>query len=110
MSTSPGSLKTWAGFLLGMAAGLVSSPCTAPVMGVLLTYVATTRNLFQGGALLFVFAFGQGAVLIAVGTFSGLLASIPVSGQWMEKIKTILGLFMVGLAEYFFFRAGTMFF
>jgi len=97
-------------FLLGMASGLIASPCTAPVMGVLLTYVATTQNLFLGGSLLFVYAFGQGAILLAVGTFSGLIASIPVSGGWTERIKTVLGLFMVGLAEYFFIQAGKMFF
>ncbi len=96
-------------FMLGLASGLVSSPCTAPVLGVLLTYVATTRNLLLGGSLLFVFAFGMGAILLVVGTFSGLLVSIPRSGRWTVAMKTILALFMIGLAEYFFIQAGKMF-
>ena len=33
-------------FLLGIVSGFVAGPCTAPVMGVLLAYVATTRDLF----------------------------------------------------------------
>ena len=96
-------------FLIGMASGLVAGPCTAPVLGVLLAYVASTGSLTLGAALLFVFAFGMGILLIAVGTFSGLLAAMPRSGAWMVTIKKILGFFMIALAEYFFIQAGKMF-
>lgn len=96
-------------FLIGMTSGLVAGPCTAPVLGVLLAYVASTQNMFLGGSLLFVFAFGMGAILLVVGTFSGVLATIPRSGQWMVKIKKILGGAMLVLAQYFFVRAGMMF-
>ncbi len=109
-SFSPGGssrLRGWTGvFLFGLTSGLVAGPCTAPILGVLLTYVASTGNLLQGGLLLFVFAFGMGAILLVVGTFSGLLSAIPRSGTWMVKIKKLLGLAMLVLAEYFFIRAG----
>ena len=68
-----------------------------------------TNEIAAGGALLFVFAFGMGAVLLAVGTFSGLMTSIPRSGPWMVKIKKVLGLFMIVLAQYFLVKAGMMF-
>ncbi|NOQ46699.1 MAG: cytochrome C biogenesis protein [Desulfobulbaceae bacterium] len=96
-------------FLVGMASGLVAGPCTAPVLGVLLAYVASTRNMILGGSLLFVFAFGMGAILLVVGTFSGLMTAIPRSGRWMVGIKKMLGLFMIGLAEFFLVKAGMMF-
>src|SRR5262249_14677871 len=41
--------------LMGVAAGFVAAPCTAPVLGVLLTYVGQTGNVAWGGSLLFVF-------------------------------------------------------
>ena len=96
-------------FLVGIFSGFVAGPCTAPVLGVLLAYVASTRDIILGGLLLFVFAFGMGAILLAVGTFSGLMASIPRSGNWMVKIKKVMGLLMIILAEYFLVRAGIMF-
>jgi len=95
-------------FLIGAAAGFVAAPCTAPVLGVLLAYVASTQDLLLGGSLLFVFAFGLGALLILVGTFSGLLASLPRSGEWMVKIKKMFGLFMIGLGEYFLIKMGEL--
>ena len=96
-------------FLVGLLSGFVAGPCTAPVLGVLLSYVASTGDLLLGGTLLFVFAFGMGAILLAVGTFSGLLASIPRSGTWMVKIKKSMGIAMIILAEYFLVKAGMMF-
>lgn len=96
-------------FLIGIFSGFVAGPCTAPVLGVLLAYVASTRDMVMGGLLLFVFAFGMGAILLAVGTFSGLMASIPRSGGWMVTIKKAMGFLMVILAEYFLVKAGMMF-
>lgn len=95
-------------FLLGIASGFVAGPCTAPVMGVLLAYVATTGNTFLGASLLFAFALGMGLLLMIVGTFSGVLASLPRSGEWMVKIKKLLGIFMIGLGEYFLIKMGQL--
>jgi thiol:disulfide interchange protein DsbD len=97
-------------FVLGSASGLVASPCTAPVLGVLLTYVATEQNVVLGGMLLFIFSIGLGLILIGVGTFSGLLTSLPRPGQWMVWIKKGLGLAMIGLGEYFLIQAGKLMF
>lgn len=96
-------------FGLGLSSGLVAGPCTAPVLGVLLAYVASTGNAFLGGSLLFVFALGMGILLIVVGTFSGLMAAMPRSGNWMVHIKKGLGWLMIILAEYFLIQAGMLF-
>ncbi len=96
-------------FLVGILSGFVAGPCTAPVLGMLLAYVASTHDMVLGGALLFVFAFGMGGILLIVGTFSGVLATIPRSGNWMVIIKKSMGVLMVILAEYFLVKAGMMF-
>ncbi|MFH0822483.1 MAG: cytochrome c biogenesis protein CcdA [Pseudomonadota bacterium] len=97
-------------FVMGLASGFVAGPCTAPVMGVLLAYVATTRDILFGGALLFVFALGMSVLLVAVGTFSGLVAALPRSGEWMVKIKKVMGFFMIALGEYFLVKTGQLLF
>jgi len=97
-------------FLAGISSALVAGPCTTPVLGTLLAYTASTRSLLAGGMLLFAFSLGMGALLLGVGTFSSFLASIPRSGEWMVKIKKGMGVLMLGLAEYFFIKAGTLFF
>lgn len=95
-------------FLLGAVSGFVIGPCTAPVLAVLLGYVAMQTNLLLGWGLLFVFAFGMGTLLIILGTFAGLISSLPQSGKWMTKIKFVFGLILIGAGEYFLYTAGTL--
>lgn len=95
-------------FLLGMASGFVIGPCTAPALGVLLGFVALKTNVIMGIGLLFVFALGMGTLLILVGTFAGLIASLPRSGSWMTIITKVFGIILIGAAEYFLYTAGTL--
>jgi cytochrome c-type biogenesis protein len=95
-------------FLMGTVSGVVTGPCTAPALAVLLGYVAVKTNLLLGMSLLFVFALGMGTLLIIVGTFAGVIASLPKSGKWMTKIKTVFGLILIGAAEYFLYTAGVL--
>lgn len=95
-------------FLIGAVSGVVISPCTAPVLAVLLGYVAVKTNFLLGMSLLFVFAFGMGTLLIIAGTFAGVIAALPRSGAWMTKIKFISGLILIGAAEYFLYIAGQL--
>lgn len=96
-------------FLAGLSSALVAGPCTTPVLGTLLAYTASSQNILLGGLLLFTFSLGMGALLVGVGTFSSFLTALPKSGPWLVTIKKILGLLMLGLAQYFFVKAGTLF-
>ncbi len=95
-------------FLVGAASGLIMGPCTAPVLAVLLGYVATRQNFYYAMSLLFVFAFGMGTLLMILGTFAGLLANLPKSGPWMAKISHLFGWIMFAAGEYFLIQAGML--
>jgi len=95
-------------FLIGATSGIIIGPCTAPVLAVLLGFVAVRTNLLLGMSLLFVFAFGMGTLLIITGTFAGLIAALPRSGKWMTKITHIFGWILIGAGEYFLYTAGTL--
>jgi thiol:disulfide interchange protein DsbD len=94
--------------LIGMASGLVVGPCTAPPLAVILAYVATKQNLLFGMALLFVFALGMGLLLILLGTFTGLLTSLPRAGTWLERIKKVFGWMLLLVGEYFLITMGKL--
>lgn len=93
-------------FLLGLTSGLIIGPCTAPVLGTTLVYVATKQNLLYGIFLLFSFAYGMGALLILAGTFSGLLLNMPKSGKWMYTVEKIGGILLILAGEYFLINMG----
>lgn len=92
--------------LIGAASGLVVGPCTAPALGAALAYVGAKGNVFFGTSVLFVFALGMGALMIALGTFSGALAAMPRSGAWMVRVKKAFGIIMIVIAQYFLLQAG----
>jgi thiol:disulfide interchange protein DsbD len=92
--------------ILGGASALVVSTCTTPILGVLLALVAAKRQIELGVGMLFSFSIGLGTLVIAVGTFTGLLASLPRSGKWMLRVQKIFGLLMIIVAEYFLIKTG----
>ena len=93
-------------FLMGASSGFVAAPCTVPVLGTLLAFVAQRGNLLFGVSLLFVFALGLGFLLILLGTFTGLLASLPKSGPWLVRMQQAFGILLLLVAEYFLIQAG----
>ncbi len=91
---------------LGGASALVVSTCTTPILGVLLTFVATQHHIAWGIGMLFAFSYGLGSLVIIVGTFTGLLTSLPRSGIWMLRIQRAFGVLMILAAEYFLIKTG----
>jgi cytochrome c-type biogenesis protein len=94
--------------LLGGASALVISTCTTPILGVLLAIVATQQNILWGMGMLFAFSYGIGSLVIVIGTFTGLLTSLPRSGIWMRRIQKSFGVLMILAAEYFFIKTGEL--
>jgi thiol:disulfide interchange protein DsbD len=94
--------------VMGMASGLVAAPCTAPVLGTLLIYVGSSGSVFYGASLLFTFAFGLGFLLLILGTFAGVLTSLPKAGAWMVTVKKAFGLGMILVGEYFLIKMGRL--
>jgi thiol:disulfide interchange protein DsbD len=88
-------------FLLGLVAGVVASPCVGPVLVAMLAYVAASGKAWLGFAIFFVFALGLGVLFVVLGTFTGLLAGMPRSGNWMIGVKIVFGLVFLGVAIYY---------
>jgi thiol:disulfide interchange protein DsbD len=114
----PTQVREWAGrfggnsiagvFALGATSGLVAAPCGAPAFAAVLTFVSTTGSAVLGFLYLFVFSLGLTALLAIVGLSSGGLAALPRSGRWTNAIKRAGGILLLGMAEYYFVRTGSV--
>lgn len=107
-SSTGGTKDVFAAFVFGGISALIAGPCTTPVIGSLLTYVASKQNIMLGFSMLFSFALGLGFLLLLVGTFTGLISSLPKSGGWMTTVKKGFGFFMIFIGEYFVLKAGQL--
>lgn len=93
-------------FVMGLVAGVVASPCSTPVLsGITLTIVAGNVGWAKGAALMGMFSAGLGLPFLVLGTFSGLLTSLPKSGNWMNTVKYVMGLGLIVGGYYFFEKA-----
>ena len=91
-------------FILGLSSGLVASPCLTPVLGSILAYLATRKNLFYGATLWFSFAWGMGFILILIGISSSLiLVSFPKKGKWMLYTKKACAWILIVVGAYFIY-------
>lgn len=88
-------------FAMGTVVGIIAAPCTGPMLGAVLSYVATTGNAFLGFWLMLTYAIGMGLLFILIGTFSGLISSLPQSGGWMYVLENIFGVVIIAMALYF---------
>lgn len=88
-------------FFMGLTMGIVAAPCIGPFVLGLVTYVAKIGDVTQGFLLFFFLAVGLGTPYFILALFSGKLKSLPRAGMWMEGIKHIFGVIMIGMAIYF---------
>jgi thioredoxin:protein disulfide reductase len=82
--------------VMGCLSTLIVSPCvTAPLIGAL-SYIGKTGNAVLGGTALFTMGLGMGIPLMIIGTLGG--EFLPKAGPWMNTIKAIFGVLLLGVA------------
>ena len=95
-------------FLLGLLFGVVSSPCAVPILAVLLAFVAEKGNVLYGGFLLFIYALGHSALVLAAGTSVGAAKSL-LESRGLRRAHAVLqkaaGVLIIGVGAYFLFRS-----
>ncbi len=88
-------------FFMGLTMGIVAAPCIGPFVLGLVTYTAAKADPFFGFLLFFVLAVGLGTPYLFLAIFSGKIKNLPRAGEWMDAVKHIFGLILIGMAIYF---------
>jgi len=84
--------------VMGLLSALIVGPCVAPPLAGALIYIGQSGDAVLGGMALFAMSLGMGAPLIAIGTSAGKL--LPRAGGWMDAVKAVFGVVMLGVAIY----------
>ncbi len=95
--------------LLGLLFGLVCTPCAAPILVVLLTYLAGSgASVAYGGLLLMVYALGHSVLILIAGTSMGAARKIIESKRMTratDTMRRIAGAFIVLIGVFFAYQA-----
>ncbi len=92
-----GRQGTWIGAsLAGVFSTLLVSPCVSAPLAGSLVYISGTGDVVVGGLSLFALGLGMGTPLFIVG--AGGASLLPKAGAWMNGIKAVFGVLMLGVA------------
>lgn len=87
------------GFVLGLTLGIVWTPCAGPVLGTILTLLATAPDPRQAAWLLVCYALGAGAPMLGV-AYGGQFAAERVRrvARWLPALQRLFGLLVIAVA------------
>jgi cytochrome c biogenesis protein CcdA len=97
------------GFLLGTTLGLVWTPCAGPVLGSILTLLATQMDLNWAALLVVFYAIGAALPMLAIG-YGGQYAAQHVRriAPYMQRLQQGFGVLVVGFAVAMYFQYDTL--
>jgi thiol:disulfide interchange protein len=89
----------WGDFFRGVFATILATPCSGPFLGAVLAWSITQ----SAGVIFAVYgAVGTGMSFpyILLSSFPALARFIPAPGKWMQVVKVMMGILLVGFAAY----------
>jgi cytochrome c-type biogenesis protein len=107
--TSASRQGVFGGFVLGATLGLVWTPCAGPVLGSILTVVATSKDTAWAGTLLVVYAIGAAVPMFLI-AYGGQAVTGRVRGlaRFAPKLQQGFGVVVIGFALASYFQYDTL--
>ena len=90
--------------LLGIAFALAGTPCSTPILAGIMVFAAMGKNLLVSVGMLFLFAIGQGLILIIAGLFTSEIKNIKKFSKHTDKLIKISGYLLILVGLYLFYK------
>ena len=93
------------GFILGMTLGIIWTPCAGPVLGAILTLIATQHNLSRAGVLLLAYAVGAGVPMLVIAYGSQVITTkVRAIAKYSHQLQQVFGVLIILLAVGMYFQ------
>lgn len=90
--------------LLGITFALAGTPCSTPILAGIMAFAAMGKNILLAILMLFLFALGQGIILILAGFFTSSLKNIKTFSKYTEALLKISGILLIGVSFYMYWK------
>ncbi len=90
--------------LLGIAFALAGTPCSTPILAGIMVFAAMGKNLAAAVIMLFLFAIGQGLILIIAGLFTSTFKNIKKFSNITDKFVKFSGWLIILVAIYLYYK------
>lgn len=90
--------------LLGITFALVGTPCSTPILAGIMAFAAIGKNLLLAIIMLFLFAIGQGVILIVAGLFTSSLKNLRALSNFTEILLKISGFLLILVSIFLYLK------
>lgn len=90
--------------LLGITFALAGTPCSTPILAGIMAFAAIGKNLALAILMLFLFALGQGVILILAGLFTSSLKNMQTLAKYTEKLLKVSGILLIAVAGFLYWK------
>lgn len=90
--------------LLGIVFALAGTPCSTPILAGIMAFAAMGKNLLAAILMLFLFALGQGLILIIAGIFTSSLKNLKKLSGFTNTLMKISGILLILVSIYLFYK------
>lgn len=90
--------------ILGATFALAGTPCSTPILAGIIAFAAIGKNLLLAILMLFLFAIGQGVILILAGLFTSSLKNMKLLANFTEILLKISGILLIIVSIYLFWK------
>ena len=90
--------------LLGITFALAGTPCSTPILAGIMAFAAIGKNLIAAVLMLFLFAIGQGLILIIAGIFTSSIKNLKKLSRFTDVLMKISGILLIGVAIYLYYK------
>jgi cytochrome c-type biogenesis protein len=90
--------------LLGMTFALAGTPCSTPILAGIMAFATMGKSIYMAVLMLFLFALGQGVILILAGLFTSSVKNLKSLSYFSEGLLKFSGLMLIGVAIYLYWK------
>ncbi len=90
--------------LLGIVFALAGTPCSTPILAGIMAFAAIGKNLLAAVIMLFLFALGQGLILIIAGLFTSSVKNLKMVSHYTNGLMKFSGALLILVAIYLYFK------
>lgn len=90
--------------LLGAVFALAGTPCSTPILAAIMAFASLSASLIQAVVMLFLFAIGQGLILIVAGFLTSRLKNWKGFYKFSDVLLKISGVLLILAALYIYYK------
>ena len=91
-------------FILGGVVALAGTPCSTPILGSIMAFAALSASLIQSVFMLFLFAIGQGLILILAGVITSKVKTSENFYKFSDLLLKFSGVLLILTSIYIFYK------